>query len=126
MKPLYHVLPIGAALLFGVATIAVALRPAVNWAIPAIVSILFFAWSVQAIASGGLTGFWVEHTRNAWGNQIWFDLLIGVSIAWTLLVPRARAVGMRPWPWLPLIAATGCIGLTAMFARCRYLETRAA
>lgn len=124
METLYHILPIGAAVLFGVATVTAALRPSVNWIIPAAVSLLFFGWSVHAIVSGGQTGFWVEHTRNAWGNQIWFDLLIGVAIAWTLLVPRARAVGMRPWPWLALIAATGGIGLAAMFARCRYLESR--
>lgn len=124
MEPLYQILPLVGAALFGVASVAAALRPSVSWKIPAVVSVLFLGWSIYAIGSGGQTGFWIEHTRNAWGNQIWFDLLIGIGIAWTLLVPRARAVGMRPWLWLTLIALTGGIGLTAMFARCRYLETR--
>lgn len=126
MDTLYHMLPIVAAVLFGVATVAAMYRATVNWVLPAITSLLFFAWSMHAVIVGGKAGFWVEHTRNAWGNQIWFDLLIGVAIAWALLVPRARAVGMRPWPWLVLIAVTGGIGLTAMLARCCYLESRAA
>ena len=72
----------------------------------------------------GMAGVWREHTRNAWGNQIWLDLLIAIAIAWSVLLPRARAAGMRTWPWLVLILSTGCIGLAAMFARCRYLESR--
>lgn len=126
MDNLYQILPVVAALMFLISIAVVGQRPAVDWRIPAAISPLFFIWSLHAVATGGQTGFWVEHTRNAWGNQIWFDLLIGVGIAWSLLVPRARAVGMRIWPWLALIAATGGIGLSAMFARCLYLEARSA
>ena len=39
---------------------------------------LFLGWSLYTIASEGFFAFWGEHTRNAWGNQIWFDLLIAV------------------------------------------------
>ena len=35
----------------------------------------------------------------------------------------ARAVGMGPWPWLALVAATGSIGLLAMLARVLYRES---
>lgn len=125
MDTLYHIMPIVAAVLFLSAAVAAVHRPTVKWVLPAITSLTFLAWSAHAMIVGGQTGFWVEHTRNAWGNQIWFDLLIGVAVAWTLLVPRAKAVGMPPWPWLALVAATGGIGLTAMFARCCYLESRA-
>jgi len=38
-------------------------------------------------------GFWVEHPRHLWGNQIWFDLLLAAGVAWALLVPRARRLG---------------------------------
>ena len=122
MYGLYQILPIVAVSLFAIATIIVAMRPAVDWRIPATTSLLFLGWSLYTIASEGIFAFWSEHTRNAWGNQIWFDLLIAVAIAWTLLLPKARAVGMRTLPWLALIFATGCVGLAAMFARCRYLE----
>ncbi|MCX5739995.1 MAG: hypothetical protein NTZ61_16160, partial [Proteobacteria bacterium] len=70
-------------------------------------------------------GFWTEHTRNLWGNQIWIDLLSAVGIAWFLIVPQAKALGMRPLPWLVLVACTGCIGFLAMTARLLYLRDRA-
>jgi hypothetical protein len=124
MDSLYQLLPVLAAVLFGIATVAAALRPGVAWTVPALVAVLFLGWSLFTVSAEGLTAVWTEHTRNAWGNQIWFDLLIAIAIAWALLLPRARAAGMRTWPWLALICATGCIGLAAMFARCRYLETR--
>jgi hypothetical protein len=81
-------------------------------------------WSLHAVSSEGLAGVWHEHTRNAWGNQIWFDLLLAIGTAWALLVPRAKAVGMHLFPWLALIVGTGCIGLLAMLARCLFLERR--
>jgi hypothetical protein len=37
-------------------------------------------------------------------------------------MPRARALGMRPLPWLLLVVCTGSIGLCAMFARVLYLQ----
>jgi len=127
---LYPVLPIVAAALFLAAIAAPVLAPrrvvdpARLWPLPLAASVLFLGWTLHAVAAGGLAGVWDAHVRSAWGNQVWFDLLIAIAIGWTLLLPRARAVGMNPWPWLALICTTGCIGLAAMFARCRYLETR--
>ena len=92
-----------------------------RWVVPASASLAFFAFSAVAVALEGPTGFWPEHTRHLWGNQIWFDLLLGVSVAWYLAAERLRAVGMRPAPWLMFVAATGSIGLLAMLARVLYL-----
>ena len=80
-------------------------------------SAVFFAWSARAIILEGPLGFWPEHNRNAWGNQIWFDLLLGVGTAFALLAPRAEAQGMRLVPWFVAIACTGNVGLLAMCAR---------
>ncbi len=96
-----------------------------HWRIPAGLAALFFAASLVAIASGGPLGFWTEHVRNDWGNQIFVDLLLCAGSAYFLLLPRARAVGMRPLLWLAGIAALGSIGLLAMLARVLYLEARA-
>ena len=126
MSALYPLLPIAALVLFLLTTIGEGLRPSNGWIVAATVSGAFLAWSIYSVAAEGPLGFWPNHTANAWGNQVWFDLLIAVAIGWTLLLPRARAVGMQAWPWFGLICATGCIGLAAMFARCRYLEARAA
>jgi hypothetical protein len=116
-----------AAGLFLVAVAARCLRPAdpVPWRLPALASLLFLAFSVHAISAEGFFGFWPEHVRNAWGNQIWFDLLLAASVGFAALVPRARRVGMSPWPWALALVASGSVGLLAMFARILYLEDRA-
>jgi hypothetical protein len=94
------------------------------WILPASLSLLFLALSVFAVVNEGPFGFWVEHTRNLWGNQIWVDLLFAVGIGWFLMVPKAKALGMRPVPWLILIVCTGCIGFMAMMARLLYLKEK--
>lgn len=92
------------------------------WMAPAALSALFFLWSLAAVVVEGPLGFWTEHTRNLWGVQIWFDLLLAVAIGWWMAVPRARALGMRPTLWLCAVLSTGCIGFLAMVARMLYLE----
>jgi len=94
------------------------------WQVPALFCALFAAWSLYAVIQEGPTGFWPEHTRNLWGNQIWFDLLIAITIGWFFIVPKAKALGMRLPLWLIFIFCTGSIGLTAMLARFLYLQDR--
>jgi hypothetical protein len=95
-----------------------------SWLFPATLSLLFLLFSVKAILSAGLLGFWVEHTRNLWGNQIWFDLLLGIGIGWYLVVPQAKALNMRLSIWLALIVFTGSIGFLATISRLLYLRER--
>jgi hypothetical protein len=92
------------------------------WALPAFLSGLFFAWSLYAILTEGPLAFWTEHTRNRWGNQIFFDLLLAAGIAWSMIVPRAKARGMTILFWLALVLCTGSIGLLAMLSRLLFLE----
>jgi Na+-transporting NADH:ubiquinone oxidoreductase subunit NqrB len=96
-----------------------------QWWEPASLCAAFLGWSLYAMMTEGPLGFWPEHVRNSWGNQIFIDLLIAASTAFALLVPRARAAGMKPLPWFVLIACTGSIGLLAMVARCMFLEREA-
>lgn len=125
---IYSVLPWAAAGFFVIVTLvgASGVRRSIGpiWILPASFAALFSIWTYHAAISEGITGFWIEHGRNAWGNQIWFDLLLATATAWALLLPRARAVAMRPLPWLVLIVCTGSIGLLAMVARCLFLEAR--
>lgn len=96
------------------------------WLLPAIASFLFLVFSALAIIEEGLFGFWVEHSsRSLWGNQIWFDLLLMASIAWYLVLPQARKLGMSLPFWLLLIISTGSIGFLAMLARLLFLQNRA-
>ena len=127
-QTLFAELPVIAILLFMAAALTLLLRrdkgqPG-SWLVPAGFAALFLGWSLYTVTAAGPLGFWTEHTRNAWGNQIWFDLLLAIGAAWALLLPRARAAGMLPAPWLVLIVCSGSIGLLAMLARCLYLETR--
>lgn len=96
------------------------------WMVPAVLSALFLTWSLATVILEGPLGFWTEHTRNMWGNQIWFDLLLAVGVSWLLIVPRAQAVKMNLLPWMALILVTGSIGLLAMTSRLLFLEERAA
>jgi hypothetical protein len=127
-QSLYAVLPIVAILLFIGVTLILAASPATertgSWLVPAAFAAAFLGWSLFTVGAEGPLGFWANHTANAWGNQVWFDLLLAIGTAWALLLPRARVVGMRPLPWLMLIICSGSIGLLAMVARCRYLENR--
>jgi len=96
------------------------------WIVPALFCILFLAWTLGSIIQEGLLGFWPEHTRNMWGNQIWFDLLISICIGWFLLAHKARSLGMRLPFWLIFIVFTGSVGLSAMLARYLYLQQHSA
>jgi hypothetical protein len=93
-----------------------------EWVLPAGLSVAFLAFSVVAVIVEGPVGFWELHTQNLWGNQIWFDLLLAAGIGWSVMLPRVKAAGMRPLPWLLFVVLTGSVGLLAMVARLSYLR----
>lgn len=120
-------IPVAAVTLFLMYTLsllAAAHRRRGAWLLPAAASLAFLAFSTVAILQEGPLGFWPEHVRNLWGNQIFMDLLLLGAAGFTLVLPRVRAVGMRPLPWLLLSACLGSIGFLAMMARLLYLEER--
>jgi hypothetical protein len=124
--PLYHLLPVLAGFAFVLASIVTMVRASAApargmWLIPAALSVALLGWSAWTVALEGPLGFWPEHLRGAWGNQIWFDLLLSMGMAFALLAPRAQARGMRLAPWFVAIACTGSVGLLAMAARYLFL-----
>jgi hypothetical protein len=94
------------------------------WLFPALLSVAFGGFSVFAVVSEGPLGFWAVHSSSVWGNQVWLDLLFAISIAILFAIPQARALGMRPLPWVIFTLCTGCVGLLAMTARILYLRSR--
>ena len=125
--------PCLALFLGGIAAILVA----IGWVLarrdtigsPAIAAALaggFAAYSGVTIWAEGLLPVLANHTSNLWGVQVWWDLLISVTIALFLIAPRARAQGMSLPLWTALIVATASIGLLAMCARLFWLERTAA
>jgi hypothetical protein len=96
-----------------------------SWRMVALLGAAFIAFSIWTVLDGGLLPFWFNHTTNLAGNQVWFDLLISVVLAFILLLPRARAQGMAVLPWALAVAATASIALLAMVARLLWLEEAA-
>ncbi len=95
-----------------------------SWIIAAILSVSFLAFSVWVATQEGPFGFWVEHTRNLWGNQIGIDLVAGISVALVFIAPRARKAGINLVPWVALTVLGGSIGLLAFVARVFYAEAQ--
>lgn len=101
-------------------------RPAQSWVLAIILCAAFSAYTGVTIAAEGLTGFFANHSTNLWGVQVWYDLIMSVGIALFLILPRARAAGMSPVPWMLCVGLTASIGLLAMIARLLWLERRSA
>ncbi|PPD15822.1 MAG: hypothetical protein CTY25_04775 [Methylobacterium sp.] len=98
------------------------LSPALRWLVPATTGLLFTLFSLVTVWQEGIIQFWINHSTNLAGNQVWFDLLLAVGIAFILMAPRARAVGMPLIPWAIFVLATASIGLLPMLARLFWLE----
>lgn len=95
-----------------------------TWTALIVVFILFAAFSTVTLWQEGLIQFWINHTTNLAGNQVWLDLLIAVGIGFYLIAPRAKAVGMRLLPWAFAVIATATIALLPMLLRLLWLERR--
>jgi hypothetical protein len=123
-----QILPILAAGLFLLITIGALLKrthsTSQNWQLPALLFLAFTGFSLYTVAVDRLIGFWNNHTQNASGNQVWFDLLLAIGVAWVLMLPRARAQNMRLPLWLLFICCSGCVGVLAMFSRLLWLENQ--
>lgn len=119
----------GGGLIWAVAAIlAIMLRPAAPGS-PVLAAVLaagLAAFTAVTIAAEGVLPVILNHTSNLWGVQVWWDLLLSLSVACFLIAPRARAAGMNLLPWTIFILATASIGLLAMCARLFWLERNAA
>ncbi len=93
-----------------------------SWKLPAIVSTMFWGFSLYAIKEEGPFAFWQNHNQNFWGNQVFFDICFSVAIFWFAVLPRAQVVGMRIVPWFFYVCSTGSLGGLHMYARLLYLE----
>ena len=95
------------------------------WVFPAVLGAFFAVFTLFQLSRDGILQFWINHTTNLTGNQVWFDLIMAVTLGFYLLAPRARAVGMPLLPWGIAVLATACIALLPMLARVLWLENRA-
>jgi hypothetical protein len=91
----------------------------------AVLGIAFAGFSLLVLWEEGLWQFWINHTTSLAGNQVWFDLLISVALAFFLISPRARTVGMALGPWAVAVGLTASVALLPMVARLLWLERQA-
>lgn len=96
-----------------------------GWILAAVLGLAFLAFTAVTLAQEGVVQFWWNHTTSFAGNQVWFDLLLAVTISFVLLVPRAQAVGMRVLPWGIAVLLTASVALLPMLARVLWLEQKA-
>ncbi|GMN03733.1 hypothetical protein [Erythrobacter sp. MTPC3] len=82
------------------------------------------AFTAVQIAQEGVMMFFINHTHNLTGLQVWWDLVMCVVIGLFLIAQRARAAGMNLAPWFLFVGATASIGLLATCARLFWLESR--
>lgn len=76
------------------------------------VLVTFVIWSLVLVTPEGLPGLWALLAR-PWGQQVFVDLCISLVVAWTWLVPEARARGIAAWPY---VVATPWVGSVAVLA----------
>jgi hypothetical protein len=81
--------------------------------LPAVTLVVFLTWSIWLIHDDGLIGLFTLLRDSDWGAQVFADLGIALVVAWSLLVPQARAQGVPVWPYL---IATPFIGSPALLA----------
>lgn len=96
-----------------------------NALVAASLSGLFLGYTLIQIWQEGVMMFFVNHSANLTGIQVWWDLVMATLIALFFILPRARKVGMNVIPWALLVGTTASIGLLAMCARLFWLENAA-
>lgn len=77
------------------------------------VLVAFTGWSLVIVAPEGLPGLFALLRERPWGQQVFVDLCIALSVSWTWLSGEARARGINPWPYL---IATPFLGSIAVLA----------
>lgn len=113
------------AALIAIGSIALRDRKIGSAALAAALCAGFAAYTAGTIYAEGVMQVLTNQIANMWGVQVWWDLLIAVTVALFLIAPRARAVGMNLPLWIVLVVATASIGLLAMVARLFWLERAA-
>ncbi|MEO1221592.1 MAG: hypothetical protein AAFY42_09640 [Pseudomonadota bacterium] len=90
--------------------------------VAAVLAGLFAGYTGVQIAQEGVIEFFINHSEDMTGIQVWWDLVMSVIIAFFFILPRAQKQNMNILPWALLVFGTASIGLLAMCARLFWLE----
>lgn len=113
-------------ILFGIIALNDGIREKAGATFPLIIAALFLAFTIFISVHEGVAPLLAVLNGNFWGNQIFLDLVFSLGIAWAVLIPRMKAVGMQPLPYIFAMLGTGSIALMVMLARLIQLERRSA
>jgi len=67
-------------------------------------------WSVGGVGLGGLLGLL---QGDPWGRQVFVDLCISITVAWTFMYSDSRARRLPFWPYVLGSVAVGSIAILA-------------
>lgn len=87
-----------------------------------LVFLVFTTWSFTIVFGEGFGALSDMIWREPWGKQVFLDLVISLTIAWTWLVPDARE---RKIPAVPYIIGTLALGSIAVLAYLVHREAKA-
>lgn len=90
--------------------------------VAAVLAGLFAGYTGVQIAQEGVIEFFINHSEDMTGIQVWWDLVMSVIIAFFFILPRAQKQNMNILSWALLVFGTASIGLLAMCARLFWLE----
>jgi hypothetical protein len=79
--------------------------------------VLFSGWSLTIVFSDGLAGLLSMLVRERWSVQLYVDLAIACTVAWTWLAPDAKKHGLTAWPYIIGTVVLGSVGLLAYLVR---------
>lgn len=74
-----------------------------------IVLVAFLALTAAALVNHGYWGIFEPLFKNYAGLQVFFDLVIALSLFLVWMWRDAKAAGRNPWPWLLLTLTLGSI-----------------
>lgn len=77
--------------------------------LPLLILVPFTAFTAYVVIDEGLLGFIAAH-RSGWGQQVFADLVIALTLFLVWMVPDARRHGLPAWPFVLVTLALGSIG----------------
>ena len=85
--------------------------------LPLLILVPFTAFTAYVVIDEGLLGFIAAH-QSGWGQQVFADLVIALTLFLVWMVPDARRHGLPAWPFVLVTLALGSIGaLSYLVAR---------
>jgi len=79
--------------------------------------VLFSGWSLTIVYSDGIAGLLSMLVREKWSVQLYVDLAIACTVAWTWLATDAKKHGLTAWPYIIATVVLGSVGLLAYLVR---------